>query len=256
MFPISKVDLSFLEIADYWSREMQPPESKWKLLDILICAWWRGEIIGDAPPRLEFLKKMFAKRSGKDELSGIVFKLEGEVGEPTEIKLPDGSLDVDIRPRIPVPSRNTDEWDEAKCDPAFQSLGSEIVSCVDHYDDWLPGFGWFNLSHDEFMKWLATQGYSLPTFWRGNQAGGAAVGAMTGAAKGPHIKASRGYDCWQMGRAMSDARAATAVVIPSGHCVMAAAKPEKRKSTTIRSFVRAPDTRRPGCGVKPGSALP
>jgi len=196
MFPISKVDLSFLEIADYWSREIQPPASKWELLDLLIRAWWRGEILGDAPPRLEFLKKMFAKRSGKDELSGIVFNLEGEVGEPTETELPDGCVDVDIRPRVPVPSRNTDGWNEAECDPAFQSLGSEAVSCVEHYDDWLPGFGWFNLSRNEFMKWVAVQRYSLPTFWGSNGAG-AAVGQMTGVAgrkKGPEPGTLRRYE--------------------------------------------------------------
>jgi hypothetical protein len=197
MFPISKVDLSFLEIADYWSREIQPPASKSELLDLLIRAWWRGEIFGYAPPRLEFLKKMFAKRSGKDELSGIVFNLEGQIGEPTETELADGCVDVDIRPRVPVPSGNTDGWDEAECDPAFQTLGSEAVSCVEHYDDeWLAGFGWFNLSHDEFMKWLATNGYSLPTFWGRNRAG-AAAGQITGAAgrkKGPERGTLRRYE--------------------------------------------------------------
>jgi hypothetical protein len=197
MFPISEVDLSFLEISDYWSREIQPPASRWELLDLLIRAWWGGELFGDAPPRLEFLKKMFAKRSDKNELSGIVFTLGEEVGEPTVEWLPDGSADVDICPRVPVPSENTEVWDDASCAPAFQSLNSREVSCVEHYPDWRVAFDWFNLSRDEFMKWLTTRGYSLPTFWSGNQAGGAAVGAMTGAAKGrkgPEPGIVRRYD--------------------------------------------------------------
>jgi hypothetical protein len=188
MFPITKVDLSFLEISDYWSREIQPPASRWELLDLLIRAWWGGELFGDARPRLEILKIMFAKRS---ELSGLVFTLGDEVGEATvewppngSADVPDGSADVDICPRVPVPSKNTDVWDDASCAPAFQSLSSREVSCVEHYPDWRVAFDWFNLSRDEFMKWLTTRGYSLPTFWSGNQAGGAAVGAMTGAAKG------------------------------------------------------------------------
>src|ERR1700733_15436855 len=97
MFPISRVVLPFIEISDYWSREIRPPASSGELLDLLIRAWWRGEVFGDARPRLEILKKMFAKRS---ELSGIVFILDDEVDQPTWTELPDGSIDVDIRPRV------------------------------------------------------------------------------------------------------------------------------------------------------------
>jgi hypothetical protein len=62
MFPIFKADLPLSHISDYWSRDIKPPASSSELLDLLIRAWWRGELfLGDAHSRFEFLKKMFAR---------------------------------------------------------------------------------------------------------------------------------------------------------------------------------------------------
>ena len=46
MFPIAKPALSFGEISDYWSREISPPASSNELLNILVSAWWLGELRG------------------------------------------------------------------------------------------------------------------------------------------------------------------------------------------------------------------
>jgi hypothetical protein len=60
MFPIAKFALSFRAISDYWSRKISPPASSNELLDILVSAWWLGELRGDSvKSRLELLKIMF-----------------------------------------------------------------------------------------------------------------------------------------------------------------------------------------------------
>jgi hypothetical protein len=47
MFPISADrDLSYVEIADYWSREIHPRASRREIRDELAKAWWRGELSG------------------------------------------------------------------------------------------------------------------------------------------------------------------------------------------------------------------
>jgi hypothetical protein len=132
----------------------------------MVRAWWLGEFVGSAPPRLEFLKKMFAKRNDHNELNEIVFVIEGEVQQPTTKELSDG-ITVDIRPRIPVPSVMTDEWDEVQCDAAFREFGSDEMSILEHYPDWCVVFLWFELSRTEWVNWLRSRGYSLPCFWGG-----------------------------------------------------------------------------------------
>jgi hypothetical protein len=80
MFPIPKGKLSFREIADFWSREIQPPASRKELLALLEEAWWLGEIVGDAGfSRPELLKNMFkSKRLFPD----IVFVTKDDAGPP------------------------------------------------------------------------------------------------------------------------------------------------------------------------------
>jgi hypothetical protein len=168
MFPISKETLSFREISDYWSREIKPPASPTELLNLLINAWWRGEIVGDGPPRVQFLSKIFRSMS-KSDYPSIVFTSGHEAGPSQFHMLPDGGAVVDIRPRIRVPSSTTDAWDEAACDPAFRSLGE--IEWVESRFELLFHFGWFNLSRDEFMKWVTDRRYLMPTFWAGDAAG-------------------------------------------------------------------------------------
>jgi hypothetical protein len=58
MIPTSEDPLSLLRIADYWSRQI--PYSARELLQLLVSAWWRGEIVGEsAASRLVLLRGMF-----------------------------------------------------------------------------------------------------------------------------------------------------------------------------------------------------
>jgi hypothetical protein len=168
MFPISKETLSFREISDFWSREVSPPASRNELLNLLISAWWRGEIVGDALPRLQFLRRLFISMS-KFKEPCIVFISGDEVGPAQVHEFPDGCVEVDIRPRACV-SSNTDDWDEATCDPAFRSF--EEIEWDKRCPELFLTFRLFNLSRAEFMNWVVDRGfYSKPTFWGGDVAG-------------------------------------------------------------------------------------
>jgi hypothetical protein len=166
MFPISKETLSFREISDYWSREITA--SRNELLNSLIGAWWRGEIVGDAPHRLQFLRNLFvAMQKSKDPR--IVFISGDEAGPSTVHELPDGSVEWDYRPHVRVPSSNTDDWDEAACDPAFRSF--EEIDWELRCPELLLTFRLFNLSRAAFINWVADRGfYPKPTFWGGDVA--------------------------------------------------------------------------------------
>jgi hypothetical protein len=163
MFPIAKSVLSFGEISDYWSREISPPASSKELFQILEAAWWLGELLGDSVPSpLEMLKKMFTSMRHRAEL-GIVFVVGNSTG-PHPIQSPDGSMTVDTRPQIRVPSSNTDTWDESSCRDAFQAL-AETCS-LDSYPELAITTAWIPLSYDEFTRWREKCGYPAPTFWQ------------------------------------------------------------------------------------------
>jgi hypothetical protein len=185
MFPIAKAALSFLDISDYWSREIRPPASKDELLDTLVSAWWLGELRGDsAHSRLEYLKSMFTSMYRDDR---IIF-LVGDDACPPTFELPDGSLRIDLRPTIRVPSSNIESWDEIACRDAFQALAQ--ISSIQSYL-FAIGLTLIKLTYEEFNTWLQRRGYSAPTFWQHpdlahrHHAGAA---SSTGSADGaPHL---------------------------------------------------------------------
>ena len=161
MFPISKPQLSFAEISEYWA-----PELRWSrdmVQALLEAAWWLGEITGDSKvTRLELLKKLF-KWMRNCEFPAIVFVTEG-APPPEIIELADGHLAVDLRPRVSVPSDDVDTWSEASCIHAFQILAEK--PSLQHYREWSPGFHAMKLNSDEFFRLIAARGLQYPTFWR------------------------------------------------------------------------------------------
>ena len=164
MFPITKRALSFGEISDYWSRQISPPASSNELLDILLSAWWLGELrVGSGPIRLQLLKNMFTSMRDRDDL-GIVF-IVGDGAGPLPVELPDGSLEVDLRCQIRVPSNNTESWDEAACKDAFHGLAE--TSSIESYPEVAVGLTLTQLSYEEFNIWLTKRGYyPKPSFRR------------------------------------------------------------------------------------------
>jgi hypothetical protein len=164
MFPIAKNKLSFGEISDYWSREIQPPASQRELLGLLEEAWWLGEVRGDsAKSPLQLLQAMFNLMHDRNDL-GIVFVRGEDAGPPKATELPDGSVEVDVRRRIIVPSGETSTWDEDSCGDAFHTL-AQTISTVS-YPEIAPGLTYIELTYGEFNNWRRKRGYRKPTFWQ------------------------------------------------------------------------------------------
>lgn len=163
MFRISEDKLSIRDITDYWSREIQPPASPNELLACFERAWWRGEINASQITRLELLKRLFKSMRSR-ETPSIVF-ITPEDTPPAEInELGDGALLIDLRPRVPVPSGNPDTWSEGSCAHAFEVLAQKPSS--EHYKEWTLRFLIMEITRDEFIRFLISQGYDFPSFWR------------------------------------------------------------------------------------------
>jgi hypothetical protein len=163
IFPITKGKLSLQEISDYWSREIKPPASKNELYVLLERAWWLGEIHGDKKiGRLQLLKAMF-KTTRRSDDPGIVFIVCGETAPPEEKALPDGGVVVDRRPRVPLPSIDTDTWDIANCKKAFDAIAQ--TSSIESYHVATPYLMSIELTRDEFIRWLNGRDYQHPSFW-------------------------------------------------------------------------------------------
>ncbi|HZC56145.1 MAG TPA: hypothetical protein VE396_08880 [Xanthobacteraceae bacterium] len=162
MFPIGKDKLSFREISDYWSREIQPPATRLELLGLLESAWWLGEIRADsAMSRLQLLQDMFKSMHDRDDL-GIVFVQGEDGGSPAITDLPDGCVVVDVRRRVNVPSGDATSWDEGACEIAFRTLAE--TSSIERYPEITPGLAFIELTHDEFDDWRRKRGYPKPSF--------------------------------------------------------------------------------------------
>jgi hypothetical protein len=193
MIPISEDPLSLLRIADYWSRQI--PYSARELLQLLVSAWWRGEIVGEsAASRLVLLRGMFKSTSNRD----LIFLVAGEEGLPKITARahgidPDGIVEVDARPTITVPSADLSSWTEESCIEAFCALAK--ASLFDDYPRWAPPLWAIELAHTEFMTWVSRRGFDRPTFWSGttvaaeeksNESLGVRDGnTKTGKARGP-----------------------------------------------------------------------
>jgi hypothetical protein len=161
MFPIADETLSFSEIADYWSREIRPPASDLELLRVLESAWWRGEIVGEtALTRLKLIRFLFGHAPDLD----LIFMIGDEPGPPEIEDTADGSVEVDLRPRLTVPSADPATWNDTNCATAYEALAKAQRLITDPTVG--PALRGIGLSHQEFFNWLAACGYHSPTFWR------------------------------------------------------------------------------------------
>jgi hypothetical protein len=149
---------------------------------LLERAWWLGEIHGDERfDRLQLLKHMFKKTRSDDP--GIVFIVCGETTPPEEKALPDGGVEVDLRPRVPLPSIDTNAWDTANCKEAFDALAGALahassqISSAKSYRLVAPILISIKLTRSEFIRWVKVNGYDEPSFWAAGRRGRPAAGA-------------------------------------------------------------------------------
>jgi hypothetical protein len=160
MFPIADETLTFSEIADYWSRELTPPASDLELLRLLERAWWRGQIVGEtALTRLKLIQYLF--RHAQD--FPVVFVIGEESGTPVIEKMADGSVEVDLWPRLHVPSADPETWNDTSCGTTYDVLAQ--AQCLMADPTVGPALRGINLSQREFMNWLEASGYAKPRFW-------------------------------------------------------------------------------------------
>ena len=159
MFPISADKLSFLKIADYWSRESLASQDE--LLADLEAAWWRGQITGNsAKTRLQVLRRMYELRH---DLQYVVFITPNDPGPQTQTARADGGFDVDLTPRISVPNE-TDDWSENSCNDAFEELAQ--LPSQQYFRLFSYSICYIELTLEEFFSWARTKGYDLPGFWK------------------------------------------------------------------------------------------
>jgi hypothetical protein len=162
MFDVCKPKLSFAEISEYWGAEINL--SKDRVQARLEEAWWLGEISGDSSiTRLELLKSMF-KRMRSCDAPHIVFIAPEDTSPAKTNELDDGSLLIDLRPRVPVPSGNPNMWSEESCRPAFEALADK--PSLKYYAGYSPGFMARKLTCDEYFAWIAAREFRYPEFWR------------------------------------------------------------------------------------------
>jgi len=163
MLPITKAALSMGEIADHWSGELPAPWSWDKVLSALESAWWLGELRANSgPTRLQHLKNMFTSMRHRDDL-GIVFVV-GDCAGPLPVELPDGSLQLDLRHQIRVPSSDTKSWNEAACRDAFHALAKTCSK--ESYPELTGGFSLTEVGYEEFNTWREKYGFDEPKFWK------------------------------------------------------------------------------------------
>jgi hypothetical protein len=163
VFPIPQDRvLSLRTIADYWSREVQPPATKQETLTELIEAWWRAEFVGNGKPnRIMVLRWLYQNCQ-----DCIVFTVPGLETLPQIDGTEDGG--VSGWPDVSLPNLEPDSWDETNCAQAFEALALEWFLLNDKvYESMICVT---QLDRAEFYGWLAKRGNWLPVFWAGASA--------------------------------------------------------------------------------------
>jgi hypothetical protein len=163
MFPICEPTLSFAEISEYWAAELN---ISWKRVQALLeSAWWLGEILGEPgrPTRLELLKSLFKRMRDRD-FPQLLFITPDSKPPAKTVEQPDGSLLINLRRCVPVPSDEIETWSDAACIQAFQAMAQ--LPSSEYYPEYLPGFEARKLTSNEFFKWIAFRDFPYPTFWK------------------------------------------------------------------------------------------
>ena len=100
MFPISSEQpLSFADVAYYWSLEIRPRASFNEVLNELVRAWWRGNLMASGARRVDVLRAIY-----KSAPHLVAFAFANSVDPPLRNELPDGSIEVLLLDRVPLPS--------------------------------------------------------------------------------------------------------------------------------------------------------
>ena len=155
----SEQNLTLLEIADNWSREISPKRTSIELEKSLIQAWWRGELQATGNiTRLKAIDALFTSVAARP-----LFWVNGEPEPKTIWEHPDGSAEVFIGPILKVPSHSPDEWSDENCNDAFEEIAKDWDNQA--FDLIRPIISETTLSERDFTAWIKAKGHDRPEFW-------------------------------------------------------------------------------------------
>ena len=160
MFPIpSERKLSVVEIANYWSREIEPSASPQELRDVIGKAWWCGELIAaNGSSRLSVLRGYYSRSA-----HFVAFAIPDVQEAPQWMPNGEGEMEL-VRPlRVPLPNANPDTWTEANCASAFDAIADQWKEAMISPSALI--FLDIVLTSKEFFQWVDAIGYRRPSFW-------------------------------------------------------------------------------------------
>jgi hypothetical protein len=165
IIPISaSAILTLSDVAKHWSQESLPRREIHELVNEMLQHWWLGNLQLQGPSRLEILKLL--REHSCEEL---IFFVLAEGPPVTCVERDDGSVDVDIRKPVPIPSSDTSTWSEANCAEAFGAL-AELEDYRDCGDVVTPVFhAALVVTEPAFRAWLVHNKVNPPKFWKSSE---------------------------------------------------------------------------------------
>ena len=160
MYPIpARKNLDFYEIADHWSREIEPRRSSKEILIDLGRAWWRGEFKCHGQlTRLRVLNALFKEASAQ-----ITFWVQGEDPPQTVWEHPDGSAEFLMQSVIHVPNSDPETWTDEQCVEAYEAIAQNWGH--EEFDLVTPVVSGLMLTEAVFTQWIEANAYHRPKFW-------------------------------------------------------------------------------------------
>lgn len=165
MLPLRDSWLSLDDIARHWANELSPRMCKSEILDRLLSAFWRGELVATFNPLLDVSEqrsKALQVAAGMAEHPGLLFTPEGEEPCPETIDLPNGSTLVDVRSRVVWPPA-AGSGSGLVAETAFQTLANVLV--IAFAPDFRSCVTTMTVEQGDFGAFCKAGNYAAPKFW-------------------------------------------------------------------------------------------
>jgi hypothetical protein len=103
----------------------------------------------------------------KQPICAIVPITADDPGPSLTIEFDDGSCEVDMTPRVPVPSLNFENWNDENCREGFRIVAEQWdeIKKVDEIELIIPILRAIRIDHGKLFDWIATRRFNPPTFW-------------------------------------------------------------------------------------------
>lgn len=160
--------LPLFRVAKYWAGEPSSRLTKKKIANKLVEAVWRGDLTVEAPaghvPRNhDYRYSLLRATAGVRTHDRLLFIRPGELVDPVEQRLPDGTTQVDPRERIAWVGDGEDP-DEATAKAAFAALASVGLDAYDKATI-RPILRTLPIDREALRQYCQATGMSLPEFW-------------------------------------------------------------------------------------------